>query len=283
MAGDTILSPVYRIFSQEVNGKTFTVSLVDGETLYTIRQGFSVTEVDTLNDFLAAAVDELGGTVKRNGTVSEDTLEHFGKDIGTVTAEKEKGNGDMLGRVVGAGVQGKFEANFGDDDIASGLFKDFIDDLIGKDPAMSEIYSFGGGTNGGANSIKVLANEEIIGLNDVFFAPFDGVGTQDSLLFAWSGADTQGTQTTNNLDIFVEAMGDLFGGTQIKDAALLNLDGGQDTAQGGPQDKFVQIEDPRLFIPDAKEIWRFADEASATAFKTVVDDVFTAIGDVAPV
>jgi hypothetical protein len=51
MAGDTILSPVYRIFSQEVNGKTFTVSLVDGETLYTIRQGFSVTEVDTLNDF----------------------------------------------------------------------------------------------------------------------------------------------------------------------------------------------------------------------------------------
>jgi hypothetical protein len=150
----------------------------------------------------------LGGTITRNGTVSEDLLEHFGSNDRGEAFLKQKDN--TIVRIDGTRTQ-RFEADF-DTPEAAAAFEVFGDDLVGTDPEPTRVFSLTGGTNGGANTIRIYTNDEIIALNPELA---DGLGTTDSLLFTWSGHDVQGTQSTTDCDEFLDVMGDLFGGEQV--------------------------------------------------------------------
>jgi hypothetical protein len=214
MADNNItLSPNYTIFRHELvdqggTAHTFTVRIEDGEAVYSVEAAGAVTTFASLNQFLAEAVDVLGGTITRNGTVSEDLLEHFGANDRGEAFLKQKDN--TIVRIDGTRTQ-RFEADF-DTTAAAAAFEVFGDDLVGTDPEPTRVFSLTGGTNGGANTIRIYTNDEIIALNPELA---DGLGTTDSLLFTWSGHDVQGTQSTTDCDEFLDVMGDLFGGEQV--------------------------------------------------------------------
>jgi hypothetical protein len=214
MADNNItLSPEYTIFRHELvdqddTAHTFTVRIEGGEAVYRVEAAGAVTTFDTLNQFLAEAVDVLGGTITRNGTVSEDLLEHFGNNDRGEAFLKQKDN--TIVRIDGTRTQ-RFEADF-DTTAAAAAFEVFGDDLVGTDPEPTRVFSLTGGTNGGANTIRIYTNDEIIALNPELA---DGLGTTDSLLFTWSGQGVQGTQSTTDCDEFLDAMGSLFGGEQV--------------------------------------------------------------------
>jgi hypothetical protein len=214
MADNNItLSPEYTIFRHELVDQndtthTFTVRIEGGEAIYRVEAAGVVTTFDTLNQFLAEAVDVLGGTITRNGTVSEDLLEHFGNNDRGEAFLKQKDN--TIVRIDGTRTQ-RFEADFDTPDAAA-AFQVFGADLVGTDPEPTRVFSLTGGTNGGANTIRIYTNDEIIALNPELA---DGLGTTDSLLFTWSGQGVQGTQSTTDCDEFLDAMGSLFGGEKV--------------------------------------------------------------------
>ncbi|MEM6255563.1 MAG: ExeM/NucH family extracellular endonuclease [Cyanobacteria bacterium P01_D01_bin.156] len=255
----------YTIFSQEVNNKSFIVNLIDGEPVYTI-DGSEIAN-PSLNNFLSEAVAELGGSVARNGTINEGGLEHFGNNRNPSVRQRYAYD-DVI--ISGSGVSGRYRANF-DNDAAADAFEAFADDLLGRDPAKTQIFEFRGNTNGGANRIQIFVNDEITGLNSEVRR---GLATPDSLEFRWSGADVRGRQTVNNQDEFWEAMGPLFDGVQIRDGQVTGF-GTQNQARLVGND-LNQVDFGASGI-GGKEVWGFDNQLEAQNFLNLFDGVVEAI------
>ncbi|MGK7922382.1 MAG: FG-GAP-like repeat-containing protein [Trichodesmium sp.] len=202
----------YTIFSSNISTTEYTVDLNNSQPVYKIDD---TPTNDSLNNFLTEAVLELGGTVVRNGTINENSLEHFGGNQNPSITENEAID-EVTIKIAGSGVGGQYKADF-DNDADANAFQDFARDLLGTDPTKTQIFQFNGGTNGGNNNIRILTNDEIVDLNPELS---DGLRTADSLEFKWSGSDTSGTQRRNNFDDFIGEMGDLFGGSQLTDADI---------------------------------------------------------------
>ncbi|MEM1169018.1 MAG: FG-GAP-like repeat-containing protein [Cyanobacteria bacterium P01_H01_bin.35] len=202
----------YTIFSSNISTTEYTVELTNSQPVYTI-DGTATN--DSLNNFLTEVVLELGGTVVKNGTINEGSLEHFGGNQNPSITENEAID-EVTIKIAGSGVGGQYKADF-DNDADANAFQEFARDLLGTDPTKTQIFQFNGGTNGGNNNIRILTNDEIVDLNPELS---DGLRTADSLEFKWSGSDTSGTQKRNNFDDFIGEMGDLFGGDQLTNADI---------------------------------------------------------------
>ncbi|MEM8505022.1 MAG: ExeM/NucH family extracellular endonuclease [Cyanobacteria bacterium P01_D01_bin.1] len=256
----------YTIFSREVNGKSFVVNLIDNEPVYSV-DGSEVSN-PSVNSFLSAAVAELGGSVDRNGTIKQGGLEHFGSNRNPAIRQRDRQD-DVI--ISGSGVGGQYLANF-DNDATADAFEEFADDLLGRDPAKTQIFGFRGNTNGGANRIQVFVNDEITGLNSEVQ---QGLATPNSLEFRWSGADARGRQRVNNQDDFWEAMGPLFDGVQLRDGQVTGF-GTQNQA------RLVGAELNRVDFGASgiggKEVWEFDDQRDAQNFLNLFEGVVDAIG-----
>jgi hypothetical protein len=250
MANDTILFSDYVIFEGEVRGQGFDVQVNAGELVFSAGDG-------SVNSFLDNAVSALEGNVVRNGTIDSNALEHFGNN--TNPSINLNGNEVTIG---GAGVGGSFRAAF-DNTESANEFKAFADDLLGSDPSTSKIFEFDGLTNGGVNRIDIHLNDEIVELNRNELGYSGGLRTVDSLEFKWSGAGVQGIQTTNNLDVFIEEMGSLFSGNQIRDGRVDGF-GTQNQA------KLIGDELDRVTLGSrgvgGSEIWEFSNQSEAQNF-----------------
>ncbi|MGD1699911.1 FG-GAP-like repeat-containing protein [Dapis sp. BLCC M229] len=251
----------YTIFSSNISGTEYTVELANSQPVYTI-DGTATNQ--SLNDFLTEAVLELGGTVVRNGTINENSLEHFGGNQNPSITENE-GVDKVTIKIAGSGVGGQYKADF-DNDADANAFQAFAKDLLGKDPTKTKIFQFNGGTNGGANNIRILTNDEIVSLNPELS---DGLRTTDSLDFKWSGADTPGTQVRNNFDDFIGEMGDLFGGDQLTNADIHVIPTLNEAELTGTE---VAISNG---IGDT-ETWNFGNEQKAQNFLTFFDSTVDA-------
>ncbi|MEM9168429.1 MAG: cellulose binding domain-containing protein [Pseudomonadota bacterium] len=270
MAANTDINPDYRIFQHTIGNEFFEVKLIDGALSFR-KDGAPIAE-QSLNAFLAEAVASVGGSVTRNGTISADALEHFGSNTNPSIRQQDADDTVTIG---GSGVGGSYRAAFGDDPAAD-AFEAFANDLLGSDPARTEIFSFNGGTNGGANTIRIFANEEIIALNGLVS---NGFRTPDSFFFEWSGQGAPGRPNTNNLDIFIEEMGALFDGVQEKDGKV-NGFGNQNQARlAGPDLDKVDLGSRGV---GGKELWDFDDQNDAQNFLDFFNGVVTAFDDYHP-
>ena len=202
----------------------------------------------------------------RNGTINEGALEYFGGDQNP--AIRQPGTDGVV--ISGSGVGGQYRANFDDATTADAAttFEAFADDLLGRDPAKSEIFAYRGDTNGGANTIQILINDEIVELNS---AVSNGLATPDSLEFRWSGADVPGRQTTNNLDAFIEEMGALFDGTQLQDGDVVGFGTQNDAQLTG--DDLNQVSLGSNGVDNGPEIWEFDNQVEAQNFLNFFNDV----------
>lgn len=256
----------YTIFSQEINGKSFVVNLIDGDPTYIIDN--NEISNPSPNSFVTAAVAELGGSVARNGTINEGGLEHFGNNRNPSVRQRDA-NDDVI--ISGSGVGGQYRANF-DNDAAADAFEEFADDLLGRDPAKTKIFEYRSGTNGGANRIQVFVNDEITGLNSEVK---QGLATPDSLEFRWSGAGAQGRPTVNNQDEFWEAMGPLFDGIQIRDGQVTGFGNQNQARLVGDELNRVDFGSSGI---GGKEVWEFDGQKAAQNFLNLFEGVVEAIG-----
>ena len=251
----------YTIFNRDINGTDYTVELTDSQPVYKIDN--SVTN-DSLNNFLTEAVLELGGTVVRNGTLNEASLEHFGGNQNPSITENEAVD-EVTIRIGGPGVRGQYKADFQNDADAD-TFQEFARDLLGKDPTKTQIFEFNGGTNGGNNNIRILTNDEIVSLNPELS---NGLRTADSVEFKWSGNNTSGTQTRNNFDDFIGEMGDIFGGDQLTNGNIHVI----------PTLNAAELTGTKVEISNGmgdSETWNFGNEQSAENFLSFFDSAVDA-------
>ncbi len=251
----------YTIFNRNVTGTEFTVELASNNPVYKIND---IATNESLNDFLTEAVLELGGTVVKNGTINENALEHFGGTQNPSITENETTD-EVTIKIAGSGVGGQYKAEF-DNDADANAFQEFAQDLLGQDPTKTQIFQFNGDTNGGANNINILTNDEIISLNPDLS---DGLRTADSLDFKWSGANTSGTQVRNNFDDFIGEMGDLFGGDQLTNADIHVIPTINEAELIGTQ---VEISNGI----GSTETWDFNNEQEAQNFLTFFDSTVDA-------
>ncbi|MDJ0517457.1 MAG: FG-GAP-like repeat-containing protein [Trichodesmium sp. MO_231.B1] len=260
-APPNFLESDYTIFSRNVSGKEYSVEFVNSQPVYTIDD---TATNQSLNDFLSEVVSELGGTVTKNGTINENTLEYFGTNQNPSITENLSTDKVTI-KIAGSGVGGQYKAEF-DNNADANTFQEFAEDILGKDPTPTNIFQFNGGTNGGSNNIRILINDEIASLNS---ESSDSLRTPDSLEFKWSGADTSGTQVRNNFDDFIGEMGDLFGGDQLTDADIHVI----------PTLNEAQLTGTEVEISNGlgdTETWNFNSEQEAQNFLTFFDSTVDA-------
>ncbi|MEM1367987.1 MAG: VCBS domain-containing protein [Cyanobacteria bacterium P01_H01_bin.15] len=253
----TTNSSEYVIFLRNADGTEFKVLIDGGLPVFLIDD----VPADSLNDFLEAAVTALGGEIThtRGGDVSEDALEHYGgnQNPGITVV-------DLTAIINKSGVKGAFRASF--DDVADvTAFEAFAADLLGKEFKAVQFFEWNGGTNGGANSVRAYTNDEIIQIN--------GYGTDDSFIYQWWGSDVNGREVTGNLNEFIDAMGDVFGGTQTQDAHL-SID-----QHGTVPTVSLNGDEVNITKGGNTETWTFGSDGEAQVFFDFLDEFFVALSD----